>query len=198
MKKKIIGLLIIVIILGSSIVGFKTYEDYQSTDNYRFFKEFNVKVNSNVTYVNNADVFNKERAIFLIGANDELSKKIIPLFTNVIDKYEIINFYYLNIDEEKSEFEVIDDKLNKVKDGSEGYYQILEKLDAILKERIIKEQDKEYKTLEKEIVTPFVITIENQNILNYYEVNEKIDLNNNEERLKLVDIYSDLIVELID
>ena len=40
--------------------------------------------------------------------------------------------YYLDVANIMSSFELIDGKLNKIKDGSEGYYKILDSLSSIL------------------------------------------------------------------
>ena len=47
---------------------------------------------------------------------------------------------------------------------------------------------------------PFIITIKDQDLLNYHEGTLKeqdFNINNNEQRIKLTSIYSDMIVELL-
>ncbi len=203
MKKRILFLVFILLVV-IFIVGFKKYQDiYRSTDNYQFLTDYNISLKSKVTYVNGLealDVFNKERAILYIGdKEEELCQQNMAIFTNVIDKYDIINFYYLDISNELPLFQINDDKVSKVKDGSESYYKLIEYLDSVLNEKVILENNKEYKCGEKEIKLPFVITIEDGKILNYHEglIKDEFDEKDNELRLKLTDIYSDMIVELI-
>ena len=210
MKKKIIGCLIIIIILiGCGIFLLKTNYDYQKTDLYKFNKEYNLSLNSVIKYANINDldaIFKSDQAVLFIGSSKDITcQKIIPLLNETINKYQLKNFYYLNIDNDKSEYDVVDNKVVKVKDGSEGYYKLLEKLEPLLLEEVIKKDNKEYKTGEKQINLPFVVTIKNGEIINYHENTVKLnndqkifDDKNNEQRLKLLNIYSDLIFEIIN
>ena len=200
MKKKIIFILIVLVVIICSFFIYKNYQEYVESDNYKFLSDYNIKLD-NVTYVNineALEVFDKQKAILFIGSKNNLEcQKIMGIFNNVMKKYEIINFYYLDIENELPIFEIVDNKVVKNKDGSENYYKMLEKLDPFLNEKIIKKDNQEYKTEEKEIKIPLIITIKDQNILNYFYFNEKFDENNIEQRLKLTDIYSDMIVELL-
>lgn len=201
MKKKIILILIILISIIGCLFLYKNYQEYIASDNYRFLSEYNIKLD-NVTYLNlneALEVFDKQKAILFIGSKKNLDcQKIMDIFNNVMAKYEIINFYYLDIEDELPNFEIVDNKVVKNKDGSEDYYKLLAKLDPFLNEKIIKKGNQEYKTEEKEIKIPLIITIKDQNILNYYYLKEEFNENDVEQRLKLTDIYSDMIVELLN
>ena len=204
MNKKLIVLFIVIVsLVGVGFFWFKEKE-YQKTDLYKFKNDYNISLNTNIKYLNGEEtinLFNKEKAILFIGSkNDEMCQNIMRVFTNVIDKYNIINFYYFDIDEEEPIFKIEDNKAIKVKEGSDSYYQLIEKLDVLLDEKIINENNKEYKTGEKELKLPFIITIKDQDLLNYHEGTLKeqdFNINNNEQRIKLTSIYSDMIVELL-
>ena len=209
MKKKFIILIILfLLIISGFLLGYKYDYDLKQTDSYKFNNEYNISLQNNVKYLNiskSLEILKNDNAIIYIGsANDETCQKVVPLLVNVINKYHIDNFYYLNIDDEEPTFDIIDNKLVKTKDGSEDYYKLLEILDPLLKEKIITKDGKEYKTNEKNITLPFVITIKNGSISNYHEGtvtlnnNSLFDDQNNEQRLKLIDVYSDMIIELIN
>ena len=147
MNKKLIVLFIVIVsLVGVGFFWFKEKE-YQKTDLYKFKNDYNISLNTNIKYLNGEEtinLFNKEKAILFIGSkNDEMCQNIMRVFTNVIDKYNIINFYYFDIDEEEPIFKIEDNKAIKVKEGSESYYQLIEKLDVLLDEKIINENNKE-------------------------------------------------------
>ncbi len=208
-KKYIIVALVLLILIISGVVIIKYQKQYQQTDLYRFNNEYHILANSPVKYLdlsNVKSIFNKEEAFIYIGsANDETCRNIVPILLETVNKYQLKDFYYLNIDDEQSLYEVKDNKAVKIKDGSENYYQLLELLDPFLGEYTIIKDNKEYKTGEKRIKIPFVISIKDGNIDNYHESTIKLnsdqeyfDIKNNEQRLKLIDIYSDLISNIVN
>lgn len=204
MKKKVIILIFLVGLIWGGIILLKANNEYHNTDSYRFNEEYNLLLNTRVKYINanNLDnILNKDRAVIYIGTSkNEICHKVVPLLNEAVNKYNFNNFYYLNIDEEKPIFDIKDNEVIKVKDGSENYYKLIDLLDPFLKEYVIKKDNKEYKTGEKEIGLPFIIFIKDGKLQNYHEgtINQlDFDDKNSEQRLRLINIYSDLIVELL-
>ncbi len=206
-KKMIIMVIVLLIIMCGILLGFKYNYDFKQTDNYKFGNEYHTSLNNNVKYINTSkalEIMHNDEAVIYIGsANDETCQKIVPLLIDVVNKYHINHFYYLNLDEDVPAFDIADQKLVKTKDGSEDYYKLLEILDPLLKEKIIKKDGKDYKTNEKTISIPSVITVKNGNIDNYHEGTVTLnkdqlvfDEKNQEQRLRLIDIYSDMITKL--
>ena len=103
MKKRyiVMALIVICLIIGCYIM--RIYQKkYQETDMYRFKEEYNLDVDCPVKYLkieDIEDIFAKNQAVIYIGdANDETCHEIVPLLVDVINKYQIKDFYYLNID----------------------------------------------------------------------------------------------------
>lgn len=208
MKKKILMIMILILIVISGLLLVKHEEDLKKTDAYKFNSEYHLSINNNVKYVNTTKALEvlklDEAVLFICSSNNEICQKTVPILVNVINKYHLNHFYYLDISNDEPTFQIdSDNKVVKTKDGSEDYYKFLANLDPVLDENILKKDGKEYHTNEKKIGLPFVITIKNGAIYDYHEdtvtLNKEqlvFDDHNNEQRLKLIDIYSDMITRL--
>ncbi len=206
MKKKILLVIGLLIVIISGLLVYKYIDNYRHTDAYKFNNEYNVKTDL-VKYVpinEVADILKKDQAILYIGSShDENCQKTMSLFVDTLAKYQFSSFYYLDVTDEEAIYDVIDNKAVKTKDSSEEYKNLLTVLDPLLKENVIRKDGKDYKTGEKKINLPFVLTIKNGEISNYHEQTVNLekdqlffDISNNEQRLKLIDIYSDLLCSL--
>ena len=68
--------------------------------------------------------------------------------------------YYLNVLDLRSSYKVTDGKAVKVKDGSAGYYQILELLKDELEDYLVTDKNgKSYKTNEKRLYAPTLVAV---------------------------------------
>jgi len=66
--------------------------------------------------------------------------------------------YYLDVLDIRSKFEIKDNKLNKTKEGSIGYYEILTLLDKELEDYYLEDKDgKKYDTDEKRLYAPTLV-----------------------------------------
>ncbi len=225
-KKYLIGGVIFLVLLIISFFIVKYELDRKNSDAYRFKEEYEslnntVRESDGATYNNLTidsenpikyvsvkeaiEVLDKEQAILYVGANwCPWCRNAVPVLLDVAKKYNIDTIYYLNLDNDKSTYEVEDKKLKETKHGTAEYYELLEKLDSVLKEYTIEGTDgKKYKTGEKRIYMPFVIAIKDAKIVATHE--GTVDLNKNqtkydamtdEQRLKLTDIYSDMFVKV--
>ncbi len=107
--------------------------------------------------------------------------------------------YYLDVANIMSSFELIDGKLNKIKDGSEGYYKILDSLSSILENFYLEDENgNKYETEEKRLNTPSVIAIKDGQITDYHFGSVATHTNpynklSTEEEKELENIYINLI-----
>lgn len=187
MKNK--KVLIPIIILGAVIVGVliflfvtnnndgakfkKEYETLNDTvresDGAKYNNIYIDKTNP-IKYINSeeaADIIDNENAVIYVGANwCPWCRNAIPVLFEAAKDNKIDTIYYLNLDDEKSNFEIKNGKLEKTNAGSKEYYKLLKKLDNELEEYILTDENgKEYKTGEKRIYMPFVFTVKNGKIL---------------------------------
>ena len=98
------------------------------------------------------DLLSSDDAIIYVGANwcPWCRGAIVPLI-DVVNNYNIKNLYYLNLDDDKSLFEVQDKKLVETREGTKEYYELLEKLNKYLRDYTITEDKATYDTKEKRI-----------------------------------------------
>lgn len=127
-------------------------------------------------------------------------RSMISVLEEAADEMSLKEIYYLDI-ENIRDFYVIDqnDKLLKEKDGSLGYYKILNLLDSYLREYKIFAKDGNYvDTLEKRLYAPTVVAVLNGNVVGFHEVtaqteNDGFGSLTDEERNSLKKIYVDFI-----
>ncbi len=169
----------------------------------------NVQIDSDnpIKYVDTKealDVLNEKQAILYIGANwCPWCRNAVPVLFDVAKKYNVDTIYYLELDNEKSNFKIQDGKAVETNHGTETYYELLKKLDSILEEyTLTDEKGKTYKTGEKRIYMPFVVAIKDGEVINSHvgtvdldKGQTKYDALTEEQRLKLNAIYSDMFVK---
>ena len=193
MKKIFLILIIalIIIILGNIFVWKKEPAEQQNTDaietneekpdNLKFKEEYESLNDSKedlvfmdednpIKYVSISDtleLLKSDKAIIYVGANwcPHCRKLISPMF-KAAKELGIDTIYYLNFDNEKSQFEIKDSEVEKTKEGSEDYYKLLKELDPYLKDYELTDSDGNKKTTgEKRIYMPTLITVKDGNIL---------------------------------
>lgn len=186
-KKRIVILIIGFILVISVVSGTIWVLENRDTDALRFKEEYeslnntirdsdgatynNIHINSNnpIKYIDCSkalDVLDSDKAIIYIGAGwCPWCRNAIPVLFEVAEDYGIDTIYYLNLDKEKSTYEIKDQELIKTTDGSKAYYKLLEKLDDRLSDYILTDEDgTKYDTLEKRIYMPYVIAIKDGKI----------------------------------
>lgn len=177
-NKKILLIVSIILILSilymlflskeSDAIKFK--KEYESLNNTTRdsdgakYNNVNIDKSNPIKYVDTIgaiDVLESDKAILYIGANwCPWCRNAVPVLFEVAKKYNIKTIYYLNLDDEKSSFEIKDGNLVKTINGTEGYYKLLNKLNDRLRDyKLTDENNIEYDTKEKRIYMPYVLGI---------------------------------------
>ncbi len=189
-KKKIVLLIIvIVLVLGLGIGGyFLLVHKEQNKDALKFKTEYeslndtiresdgakynNVSIDKNnpikyVTVEEAVKLLDSKKAIIYVGANwCPWCRNMIDPMLDVAKKLKIKTIYYLELDDDKSNYEIQNDELKQVNKGSKSYYELLEKLKDYLSDYELTDSNgKTYSTGEKRIYMPFFITIKNGGIV---------------------------------
>lgn len=107
------------------------------------------------------EVLDMKNAILYVGAGwCPWCRNAVPVLIDVAKNRQIDTIYYLNLDDEKSIWDVVDGKAVRTKDGSKAYYELLEKLkDELTDYTLTGEKNKKLQTGEKRIYMPMVIAI---------------------------------------
>ena len=195
MKKKVLIIISVIILLLVLIVGgyFLFFhkpknENAQNEDALRFKEEYeslnNTIRKSDGAKYNNVDIpednpikyvsvdeaidlLDSKKAIIYVGANwCPWCRNMVSPMLDVANELEVDTIYYLELDDDKSNFEVKDGKVQKVNNGSESYYKLLDKLKDYLKDyELTDDEGNTYNTGEKRIYLPFFITVKNGGIV---------------------------------
>ncbi len=191
-KNKII--FIIVLIATLCVISFLIYRlvnnNIKKSDAYKFVNEYmslNDKINeftskeyenviisekNTVKYVNEDEVLDLlDDGIGLIYfgyATNSDCRLIVPSLVDIANKNEM-PVYYLDISEIRSTFELKDNKVTKINEASEGYLNIVKKLDKVLDDFYLEDEDgNRYIMDEKRIVAPTIIAIKDGKIKDIY------------------------------
>jgi len=171
----IVSILVILFITNNNdgVKFKKEYESLNDTVRQSDSAKYNniyIDKNNPIKYINSEEAINiidDENAVIYVGANwCPWCRNAIPVLFEVSKKNNIETIYYLNLDTEKSNFEIKNGKLENVNKGTKGYYKLLDKLDSVLEEYILTDENgNEFKTGEKRIYMPFVFTVKSGKIL---------------------------------
>lgn len=197
---------------GSTVDSLKFKKEYEEINGTKSSsdKEYltlNINEISTITYKTDkeiVDVMENGTGIIYFGFNTcPWCRSIVEVLMDVVSKNNIDDFYYVDIKDIRSSYEVKDKKLVKTKEGSSSYYRILAKLDDNLKDYKITSNKKSYDTKEKRLYAPTVVAIKNGEVVGFHDgtVDSQKDPYlglNDEEKKELTDIYSKLVKELID
>lgn len=192
-KNKIILISIILVtlcVIGICVYGIINNNDIKETDAVKFqseYMELNDKVNEmngkayvNVTlsdentvkYVNEskaAQILEEGTGVIYFGFSTcPWCRSLVTTLAKVAEaKNETI--YYLDVLNIRSTFEVEEGKLNKTREGSKGYYKLLELLDEKLEEfYLVDEAGNKYDTNEKRLYAPTLVAVEKGEITGFH------------------------------
>ncbi len=181
----IVSILVILFITNNNdgVKFKKEYESLNDTVRQSDSAKYNniyIDKNNPIKYINSEEAINiidDENAVIYVGANwCPWCRNAIPVLFEVSKKNNIETIYYLNLDTEKSNFEIKNGKLENVNKGTKGYYKLLDKLDSVLEEYILTDENgNEFKTGEKRIYMPFVFTVKSGKILDNHTGTVSLD-----------------------
>lgn len=190
MEKKNKIILLVTILLTLCVIGLVVYtvinnKNKEASDAVRFrneYMELNDKVSaSGIANVNVAisesntvkyltekevvELLEDGTGIIYFGFSEcPWCRNLVPILTDLAEeKNETI--YYLNILDIRSTFEIKDGKINKIKDGSKYYYEILELLEDELEDfYLTDEAGNKYDTEEKRLYAPTLVSVQDGEI----------------------------------
>ena len=190
MEKKNKLIVIFLIILTLSVVGVCIYSvinnKKENKDAIKFrneYSELNGQINElnqkeyvNVSISDNNTVkyINEKKAVELLESGTGIiyfgfnkcpwCRSIVETLTNVCkDNNETL--YYLDISDIRSTFELNEGEVSKIKDGSTGYYEILDILDEYLEDFSLTDAaGNVYDTGEKRLYAPTIVAFNNGSV----------------------------------
>lgn len=128
------------------------------------------------------EVLDSDNAILYIGAEwCPWCRNAVTVLFEVAKEHNVDKIYYLNLDKDKSNFEIQDGKLVTLNKGSEDYYKLLGKLNSHLVDYVLTDKDgKKFETGEKRIYMPYVVGIKNKTVVSDYV--GTVDLNDDQTK----------------
>lgn len=218
-NKKIILLIILtltLIILGLALYFGKGIKKDVKTDAIKFKEEYesynNTKTSNGKNYpkvtLNDTNPFVYADAKKIVKTLENgtgiiyLGFPTCPWCRNSVNVLQYISaeeILYLDITDQRDTYEVVNKEVKKTKDGSKEYYQMLELLDGILDEYVIKDDNDIYNVGEKRIYVPLVIGVKEGKIVGYHtdtvdllEGQSPYDALSNDQKDSLKKIYDEI------
>lgn len=113
------------------------------------------------------EVIEKKSAVIYVGTPwCPWCRNAVPVLFEVAKEYDLDTIYYLDLDDEKSQYEVVDGKAVKTTDGSKGYYKLLDKLSDRLSDYTLTDNDgNKLNTGEKRIYMPYVLGVKDGKVV---------------------------------
>lgn len=151
------------------------------------------------------DVLEMDQAIIYVGAEwCPWCRNAVPVLFDVARDFSVDTIYYLNLDDEKSQYEVKNSELVKTTSGSKSYYKLLDKLSSRLSDYVLKDdKGNNYNTNEKRIYMPYVIAIKDGKVVkdkvgtvSLEEEQTKYNEFTKEQYEELKDIYTELFLSV--
>lgn len=187
----------------------KEYEDINGTksNSDKEYLTLNINEVSSIVYKSDkeiVDIMENGTGIIYFGFNTcPWCRSIVEVLMDVVAKNSIDDFYYVDIKDIRSSYEVKDKKLVKTKEGSSSYYRILDKLSDNLDDYKLTSNKKSYDTKEKRLYAPTVVAIKNGEVVGFHEGTVETQKDpylglNEDEKVKLTEIYSKLVKEIVD
>lgn len=193
--------------------GKKLKEEYESLNNTiresdgAKYNNVNIPEKNPIKYINAleaVDIIKNKTGVIYFGANwCPWCRNAIEVLLEEAMNLDNQTIYYVNMDEVRNVWEIVDGKLEKTTTEKEGYYELLEALDEVLSPSTYTLTDtngKKYDTKEKRIGMPLVIAVKNGKIETKHSGTVKLNDNQTKysklednQKEELQKIYHDLI-----
>lgn len=132
-------------------------------------------------------------------------RNAVPVLLEAAGEVGIEDIYYINMKEERDEIKVKEDgSLETVKEGTDGYKKLLDRLDAILDEYTLEDiHGNTISTGEKRIYVPLVVFVREGEIVGYHVDTVSSQTNpfeklNDEQTNELMDIYMNYMHKVLN
>ena len=149
-------------------VNFKTEYENLNHENY----ELTIDKENPFKYLTDGNVLNviKGDSIIYFGyPEDCMSREVVNILLDLSKEKELENIYYMNVLVNRTNYELIDNELKKVSEGSSLYLEMIKFLDSNLESLEIKKDDVVYKAEDKIIDSPAILFIKDGKIVEYYD-----------------------------
>lgn len=124
---------------------------------------------------------------------------------NVLQYLNVDEILYLDMYEQRDTYEVENNELKKIKDGTDEYYEMLDLLSDILPDYEIEEDGQTYNVGEKRIYVPLVVGVKDGKIVGYHmdvvdldEGQSPFDLLTEKQQEQLKEIYDGIKSKVYD
>lgn len=157
-------------VIDKDASNFKSeYESFngKENDNGKKYRKLDIETENPFVYKKAEDIVkmmdNKESFVVYFGfAQCPWCRSIIESLIEVADDLELDKIYYVDVKDIRDVKEFKDGKVVTSKEGSKGYYKLLEKLDDVLEDYTIQnDQDEEVSAEEKRLYAPSVVSVVN-------------------------------------
>lgn len=136
------------------------------------YQTITINENNTVKYVTAKEaieILKTGTGVIYFGFDTSLnSRSVVETLTKVTKELNA-TLYYLDIEDIRSEFQVIDGVASQVESGTDEYYEIIKLLDNELSEYLITDGTNKYTTNEKRLVAPSVVAVKGGEITGFHE-----------------------------
>ena len=215
--KKIIIIIVLIMCLfltGCENDSNKFKEEYESLNGKTFYQNYKYKdvtipEDNPIKYSDYKEIIdivkNGSGVIYLGYPECPWCRSMVSVLMEAASNTNISTIYYLNMHDVRDEYELSDNnEVKLVREGQEGYQELLEALDEILLDYTLKDSDGvEYSVGEKRIYVPIVIFVHDGTIVDYHMDTVEMQTNpmdelTEEEHDELYDIYVSGIHKVLD
>ena len=192
----------------------KFKEEYESLNGKTFYQNYKYKdvtipEDNPIKYSDYKEIIdivkNGSGVIYLGYPECPWCRSMVSVLMEAASNTNISTIYYLNMHDVRDEYELSDNnEVKLVREGQEGYQELLEALDEILLDYTLKDSDGvEYSVGEKRIYVPIVIFVHDGTIVDYHMDTVETQTNpmdelTEEEHDELYDIYVSGIHKVLD
>ncbi len=145
----------------------KEYESLNNTvnENGKKYRKLDLPKKNPIVYATSSEIIekmdNKETfAIYFGFSKCPWCRSVISTLFEVASDLDIDTIYYVDVLDIRNTLEVIDGKVTETKKGSKDYYKLLEKLDNVLADySLVDENDREVDAKQKRIYAPNIVAV---------------------------------------